>query len=109
MIMSPVNENPTAEHSRVVLSAKSQALWEGQYSPDSRWLLFEVVRKWTDGASLGVTSSDGPPDRPWTRIPLRQKWPDKPRWSADGKTLYFLAPEASFIHLWGLAFDPVRG
>ena len=31
------------------------------------------------------------------------------RWSADGKTLYFLAADSSFIHLWAAHFNPVRG
>jgi hypothetical protein len=61
------------------------------------------------GASLGVTAVEGPPDRPWIRVPLRQRWADKPRWSPDGKALYFLAADSSFIQLWAARFDPVRG
>ena len=105
----PVDEATTAEPSRIVFRLSQHALWQGQYSPNGRWLVFETVRNSAHGASLGVTAVEGPPDRPWTRVPLRQKWADKPRWSADGEALYFLAADSSFIHLWAARFDPVRG
>ena len=105
----PVDEATTAQPSRVIFRRAQHGLWQGQYSPNGRWLVFETLRSMVAGASLGVTAVEGPPDRPWTRVPLRQRWADKPRWSADGKTLYFLAADSSFIQLWAARFDPVRG
>jgi hypothetical protein len=37
-------------------------------------------------------------------------WADKPRWSGDGRLLYFLSPGSrDYFNLWALPFDPVRG
>ena len=105
----PVDEAPAAQPSRVVFRRAEHGLWQGQYSPNGRWLVFETLRSMVAGASLGVTAAEGPPDRPWIRVPLRQRWADKPRWSPDGKALYFLAADGSFIHLWAARFDPVGG
>ena len=34
---------------------------------------------------------------------------DKPHWSPDGKTIYFVSPREGFMNVWGRRFDPVRG
>jgi hypothetical protein len=36
--------------------------------------------------------------------------PDKPRWSADGRTLYFLSRRpGAYFNLWGVRLDPAAG
>jgi hypothetical protein len=46
----------------------------------------------------------------WTRILDDHIWPDKPRWSPDGRTLYFLSRGADgYFNLWGVPIDPARG
>ena len=46
----------------------------------------------------------------WTRIAADHAWPDKPRWSPDGGTLYFLSRAAGgFYALWGVRIDRDRG
>jgi eukaryotic-like serine/threonine-protein kinase len=84
-------------------------LAEARFSPDHRWLAFVVVRDVTVGAQVGITSATGPPDRAWTPIPTTFSWTDKPRWSRDGKRLYFYAVEGSFLNLWAIGFDSSRG
>jgi hypothetical protein len=58
---------------------------------------------------VAVTPSDDTgPDR-WIRLPGGMI-ADKPRWSHDGRTLYYLARQGrSFLHLSRLAFDPSAG
>ena len=34
---------------------------------------------------------------------------DKPRWSPDGKTIYFISGAGSFFNVWGIRFDPATG
>ena len=46
---------------------------------------------------------------PWIQITDGKQWDDKPRWSPDGKTIYFLSDHAGFFNLWGIRFDPVKG
>ena len=43
------------------------------------------------------------------RITDVRQWADKPRWSPDGKTIYFLSDRRGFFNVWGVHFDPVKG
>jgi len=36
-------------------------------------------------------------------------WDDKPRWSPDGKAIYFLSDRQGFFDVWGTRFDPIKG
>ena len=36
-------------------------------------------------------------------------WDDKPHWSPDGQTIYFLSNRSGFFNVWGIRFDPARG
>jgi hypothetical protein len=37
-------------------------------------------------------------------------WADKPRWSVDGRLLYFLSPGSGhYFNLWAVPFDPIKG
>ena len=46
---------------------------------------------------------------PWTRITDGKHWDDKPRWSPDGKTIYFVSRPGGFFNVWGIHFDPAAG
>ena len=45
----------------------------------------------------------------WTRITEGTSGDDKPRWSPDGKTLYFISSRAGLFNVWGMRFDPAIG
>src|SRR5262250_2900368 len=32
-----------------------------------------------------------------------------PRWSPDGKTIYFISGRSGFFNVWGIRFDPAKG
>ena len=34
---------------------------------------------------------------------------DKPRWSPDGKTIYFVSDSGGFFNVWGIRFDAAAG
>ena len=36
-------------------------------------------------------------------------WDDVPRWSPDGRILFFLPRRAGFFNGWGIPFDPQSG
>jgi hypothetical protein len=57
-----------------------------------------------------VTPAEGGPPERWRRLARDHAYPDKPRWSHDGRTLYFISrrPGSSF-NVWGIDFDPDRG
>jgi hypothetical protein len=100
---------PASAPSRVVLAVPDAQLWEGKVSPNGRWVSFEAASV-TGTHSIGVTSVDGPPERPWRRIAPNVTWADKPRWARDGRMLYFLGSRPSaFLNLMSVEFDPERG
>ena len=46
---------------------------------------------------------------PWTRITDGKHWDDKPRWSPDGKMIYYISERKGFFNVWGVPFDPLAG
>src|SRR5262249_19542954 len=53
---------------------------------------------------------DGAPQERWIRVEPESPWVDKPRWSPDGRLLYFLRKDPSgFFNLAAMKFDPDRG
>ncbi len=107
----PLGLSAAAAPDHVLLSASRKEFWQGRYSPDGRWVSFVVVD--LDDFSrleIGVAPADSRNATTWTRIAADHVWPDKPRWSPDGRTLYFLSLTArGFFELWGVRFDPARG
>jgi Tol biopolymer transport system component len=96
---------------RVLFSDPKANLWEAEYAPGGHWISF--VRQPMDEAQrldLMVASSDGSPPSAWVRLVPDHPWADKPRWSADGRLLYFFSRgSGDYFNLWALPFDPVRG
>jgi hypothetical protein len=45
---------------------------------------------------------------PWLPI-IDKDWADKPRWSPDGKTIYFMWSRGGFFNVWGIRFNPDTG
>jgi sugar lactone lactonase YvrE len=45
----------------------------------------------------------------WRRVTTGTLWDDKPRWSPDGKTIYFVSSNGFFFDVWGIPFDPAKG
>jgi eukaryotic-like serine/threonine-protein kinase len=117
----PVDSDPSSDRSRLVFAMPERSnIWQGRYSPDGRWLTFvnvpgsnaparEQSRASRHQAIVGVTTSGGPPERPWVPVAADGEWVDKPRWSADGRRLYFIASEGGFLDVWYVAFDTERG
>ena len=107
----PVDASPTLDQSRVVLSCLEGNLWEARYAPNGRWLAFVNGQKSSarDRSIVAVAAADGPAKRPWVAIAADHTWVDKPRWSQDGRILYVLANEGSFLDVLQVPFDPQRG
>ena len=82
-------------------------LYQAQFSPNGRWIAFEA-------------SADGPPTRSTLRLipasggtwrPLLDAAlvARKPRWSPDGRILYFQRRGDGLDNVWGRHFDPLGG
>jgi len=79
-------------------------------SPNGRWLAF-VAAAVDDKARVEMyVARDGAPASEWIRVAGDHPWADKPRWSPDGKLLYFISNAGSpFFNLWAVRFDPEGG
>jgi len=105
----PVAAAPHAETAaqKIVSPDPAYELYQPQLSPDGRWIVFEVVPNSPKPESaLYVVAATG---GTWTRITEGKHWDDKPRWSPDGRTIYFVSRRGGFFNVWGIHFDPAAG
>jgi Tol biopolymer transport system component len=77
-------------------------LWQAHVSRDGRWIVFEGLRSLPTIYTIPVGGG------PWIQITDGKQSAFKPRWSPDGKTIYFLSWRKGFSNLWGVHFDPVK-
>ena len=107
--MMPLASAPQADvAARKILSDPRYDLWQPRLSPNGRWIVFEAVANTPTSAesSIYVVFTEG---GTWTPITEGRHWEDKPRWSLDGKTIYFLSGVGGFFNIWGIHFDPSNG
>jgi Tol biopolymer transport system component/DNA-binding winged helix-turn-helix (wHTH) protein len=93
---------------RKIAADPNYDLWQPHISRDGRWIVFEGVRNLLDrpDSTLFAISAAG---RPRIQLTDGKQWDDKPRWSPDGRTIYFLSYHHGFFNVWGMHFDPVQG
>jgi len=107
--MLPVAAGPEAEKaSRKIASNPAYHLFQGHFSPDGRWIAFEAVKqppKPNVVSALYVVPASG---GPWTPLLEGEHWDDKPRWSPDGHTIYFISDRSGFFNVWGIHFDATK-
>jgi Tol biopolymer transport system component/DNA-binding winged helix-turn-helix (wHTH) protein len=94
---------------KLVASDAKTNLWQSRFSPDGRWIVFEAeaFQPAAHKSAIDVTPAGG--GGPWTTITEGNHWDDKPRWSPDGRIIYFLSERRGFFNVWGIHFDPVNG
>jgi Tol biopolymer transport system component len=105
--LSPREATTTAE-TKIIVADPDHAIFQGRFSPDGRWVIFNAQSLKTAGTSvLGIVPATG---GNWTRLTDATLWADKPRWSADGRTIYFISNRnGAFFDVWGLPFNPDTG
>ena len=104
----PIASAPHAESkAQKIVSDSTHQLFQAHSSPNGRWIVFEAVANSSNPESTlyTVPISGGR----WTRITDGKHWDDKPRWSPDGRTIYFLSGPGGFFNVWGIHFDPDAG
>ena len=114
LALFPVDAAPAAEKAAtVVVSDPDYNVWQGNYSPNGRWLAFVAQSRGNGGTTVGTTtveivSSAGGPAAAWLHVPTSAA-ADKPRWSPDGRWLYYTEDSSVGYNVWRVPFDPVRG
>jgi Tol biopolymer transport system component/DNA-binding winged helix-turn-helix (wHTH) protein len=102
---------PIAAHAKTnakkVTFNPAYKLYQPHLSPGNRWIVLEAVANspHPESALYVVPASGGP----WRRITDGRHWDDKPRWSPDGRTIYFVSGPGGFFNIWGIRFDPDAG
>ncbi|MCC7009664.1 MAG: PD40 domain-containing protein [Acidobacteria bacterium] len=83
-------------------------LRNAHFSPDHRWILFQALDRRPQGtSSLYVMPASG---GTWVAISSGGSFDDKPRWSPDGRTVYYVSDRnGGFRNLWGRRFDGTAG
>jgi Tol biopolymer transport system component/DNA-binding winged helix-turn-helix (wHTH) protein len=107
----PVAAAPHAETAaqRIISHDPAYQIYQPHISPNGRWIVFEAVANSTSPSpksTLYIVPRSG---GPWTRITDSKQWDDKPRWSPDGRTIYFVSRRSGFFNVWGVHFDPSAG
>ncbi|HJQ26195.1 MAG TPA: winged helix-turn-helix domain-containing protein [Blastocatellia bacterium] len=105
----PLAAAPHAEtEARALIADPEYSLWHARFSPDGRWILFQGLRVSEPGVSVIYVAPAAGGE--WIHITDGKHWDDKPRWSPDGKAIYFVSNRSSgFLNVWGVRFDPVSG
>lgn len=104
----PIAAAPHAETQlRVLTSHPEQNLYQARFSPDDRWVSFIAAKAVEAGISTihAIPAAGGP----WKQITEGKYFDDKPRWSPDGRKIYFVSNRTGFFNVWGIGFDPASG
>jgi len=83
-------------------------LYQPSVSADGRWIAFQAVRD-LHGKLESTICATRTTGGPWIGITNGKHWDDKPRWSPDGKVIYFISGRSGFFNVWAIHFDPSRG
>jgi eukaryotic-like serine/threonine-protein kinase len=102
---------PTAERDiKVLTSHPDYGIWQARLSPNGRWISFVGVRADRPGfLTIFVIPSKGAERPDWVQLTPSDEWADKPRWSPDGRLLYYVRRQGEFFNLWALRLDPDLG
>ena len=97
--------------SRVAVDGRSESVGNADWSPANQHLLFTAS---PDGSRKQVFAvqfprATGQPAGKWIPVTSESEWSDWPRWSGDGKTVFYLSNRDGFYCVWGKRFDPDSG
>jgi len=94
-----------------VLDKKDRSLSEATWSPENQYLLFTASRDGTTKQVFAVffPKSARTATGEWIPISVRSEFSDRPRWSGDGKIVFYLSRRDGFSCVWGQRFDPESG
>ena len=108
LALFPLEAAPRSEtQMRVIASNSEYNLWQGRFSPDGRWISFNAFNATDPSVSTvyAISASGGE----WIKLTEGRYWDDKPRWSPDGKAIYFVSNRTGFFNVWRVRFDPASG
>ena len=89
-----------ARHSIPFLNHATWTLWQPQFCADNRWILFNATSPGRSRIFVAPVRAQGLiPESDWIAI-TDGIWDDIPRWSPDGKTVYFISERDGYRCIW---------
>jgi eukaryotic-like serine/threonine-protein kinase len=99
--------NVEARESRVFLQRPNADLYNFNWSPDGRWLVFEARAAGHSRIYVAPFSEDQvPAEDTWILITDGATYEDKNHWSPDGGWIYTLSDRDGFFCVWAYPVDP---
>jgi serine/threonine protein kinase len=108
IVLYPIAAAPHAETGMLdAVSHPDYNLWDARFSPDERWVCFTAMRPGESAVATiyAVARTGGE----WRKITEGKALDRYPRWSSDGKTIYFVSDRTGFFNVWGIRLDPAQG
>lgn len=93
---------------KIIEARADESLFQARFSGDGKWIVYEgvVSSQRGDRSAIYVVPASGGQQ---IRITDEESWQDKPRWSADGRRIYFVGERNGYLNVFWVPFDPVRG
>jgi Tol biopolymer transport system component/DNA-binding winged helix-turn-helix (wHTH) protein len=89
----------------LLLEHPTSDFFQGNFSPDGRWITFEMGRPGSRVLIAPLRGEAAIPEKEWICLSDGSSWDDKPRWSPDGNLLYFTSDRDGFVCLWAQRLD----
>ena len=107
LVRLPLSAAPEAEkEAKVLVSSTDLRFWQADESPNGRWVCFNATTREENDSALYVVAANGGKPR---RLSDAKSWDDKPRWSPDGRLIYFVSVRGGDLNVWAIRFDPLHG
>ena len=92
----------------VWLESPGKNLYSFQWSPDSRWIVFQVAGEGSQSRLYvaAFTSETGPGEIAWIPITDGSAKDESASWSPDGNWIYSLSTQDGFDCIWAYPLDP---
>jgi Tol biopolymer transport system component len=103
----PVSSNSSAQSARVIASDPKRNLFNQRFSPDQRWIAFLAHDLMYNATSTVYVIPAG--GGAWRAMTDGAAFDDKPRWSLDGRVLYYVSDRNGVKNVWGRRFDNANG
>jgi eukaryotic-like serine/threonine-protein kinase len=90
----------------VIVRHKQNSLWQGQISPDGRWIAFLAAQPDQNKCVFVAPFRPESSESEWIPITGFTGENDKPRWSPDGNLLYFTSDRDGSRCIWAQRLNP---
>jgi Tol biopolymer transport system component/DNA-binding winged helix-turn-helix (wHTH) protein len=96
---------PPGRAAQYLASDPERDLYAARVSPNRRWISFLAFTRGVRSTVYVMPVQGGP----WTAVTSGIDSSDKPRWSPDGRSVYFLSNQSDRWNLWARRFEPSTG